>query len=78
MFDCVPVTSEMKEATLHNSYVGKSIEQLMIHNQCWLCVGVYIKFSVQINNSTASMGTETVARPAVMVMRNAQRQFADG
>ena len=34
--------------------------------------GVYIKFSV---HSTASMGTETVARPAVEVMRNAQRQL---
>ena len=34
--------------------------------------GVYIKFSV---HSTASMGTETVARPAVEVMRNDQRQL---
>ena len=51
MFDCVPVTSEMKEATLHNSYVGKSIEQLMIisSTQSVLAVcslfGVYIKFN---------------------------------
>ena len=29
--------------------------------------GVYIKLSVQINISTASMGTETVAHPAVEV-----------
>ena len=32
--------------------------------------GVYIKFSVH-----STMGTETVARPAVEVMRNDQRQL---
>ena len=62
MFDCVPVTSEMKE-------LGHPSQQLVLA-VCSL-FGVYIKFSV---HSTASMGTETVARPAVEVMRNAQRQ----
>lgn len=28
VFDCVPVTGEMKEVTLHLTYVGKKIEQL--------------------------------------------------
>ena len=62
MFDCVPVTSEM--TTLHNSYACSSTA----HNQCWLCVPCLVCTS-------NFMGTETVARPAVEVMRNDQRQL---
>jgi hypothetical protein len=79
VFDCVTVTSEMKEATLHLTYVGKSIEQLMVTSstQSVLAVchqfGMYVKFLV--HTITPSVCAESVtSRSAFEVMRNAQRQ----
>ena len=52
-FDCVPVSGELKDATLHQTYVGQKIELLMITSSTQsvfaVCsqFGTYVKFLIK-------------------------------